>query len=195
MSDSGIVNIHGKQYQTVALRVRNFREKYPLFTLSTEIVTRDVDCVVMRALIADEKGRLISTGHSEEYRKASTINKTSALENAETSAIGRALAAFGMGGTEFATADEVANAIAQQRGVHKPVDGAFESLSKERQNVVMDTAILVRGALQEGRDFDAFTYCESFDDAEEKIGLWSLLDSKQRRRIKEEADRHKKAVA
>lgn len=194
MADNGIVNIHGKQYQTVALRVKNFREKHPTYTLSTEIVSRDADCVVMKAVIADDKGRLIATGHSEEYRKASQINKTSALENAETSAIGRALAAFGLGGTEFATADEVANAIAQQKGIHKPVDGAFESLTKERQQVVMDTATQVRDYLMEGRDFDAYGLCESFKDADEKVALWSLLDSKMRRRIKDQAEAAKKAA-
>lgn len=194
MSDNGIVNIHGKQYQTVALRVKNFREKNPNFTLATEIVTRDAECVVMKATILDEKGRLIASGHSEEYRKASTINKTSALENAETSAIGRALAAFGLGGTEFATADEVANAIAQQKGGTRAVDGAFESLPKNRQEVVMDTATLVRDYLAENKDFDAYGLCESIKDADEKVALWSLLDSKQRRRIKDQASQAKEAA-
>lgn len=186
--DSGIVNIHGREYQTVAYRVNGFRTDFPKWTIQTEILHRDEEMVVMKASILDEMGRLIATGHSEERRAASTINKTSALENAETSAIGRALAAFGMGGTEFATADEVANAIAQQKGVHKPVDGAFESLTKERQKVVMDTAILVRDKLQENKDFDAFGLCEHFEDADEKVALWGLLDSKQRSRIKKQAE-------
>jgi hypothetical protein len=58
------------------------------------------------------------------------------LENAETSAIGRALAAFGLGGTEFATADEVANAIGQQRAaeaVQQPV--AFLNLAPKLQDL------------------------------------------------------------
>jgi hypothetical protein len=111
---SGTVNIHGREYQTVALRVQMFREAHPDLSLVTEIVARDEDCVVMKAKIANTEGRLLATGHSEEYRKSSQINKTSALENAETSAIGRALAALGFGGTEFATANEVQNAIHQQ---------------------------------------------------------------------------------
>lgn len=111
---TGIVNIRGKEYQTVALRVQMFREKCPDHSLTTEVVTRDEDCVVMVARIAAPDGRVIASGHAEEYRKSSQINRTSALENAETSAIGRALAAFGMGGTEFATANEVQNAIHQQ---------------------------------------------------------------------------------
>lgn len=112
--DTGIVDIRGKQYQTVALRVQNFRTVHPDFSLVTAVVDRAPEYVVMRAEIHDAGGRVIATGHAEEYRTSSQINKTSALENAETSAIGRALAAFGMGGTEFATANEVMNAIHQQ---------------------------------------------------------------------------------
>lgn len=111
---TGIIDIRGKQYQTVALRVQLFREAHPDKSLTTDMIVRDEECVVMRATIADETGRVLATGHSEEYRKSSQINRTSALENAETSAIGRALAAFGFGGTEFATANEVQNAIHQQ---------------------------------------------------------------------------------
>jgi len=68
--------------------------------------------VITRITNAD--GRVIATGLAEEVRGSTNINKTSALENAETSAVGRALAFFGLGGTEIASADEVANAINQQ---------------------------------------------------------------------------------
>ena len=134
--NNGKVNIHGREYETVALRVQKFKSAYPNHALTTEVLTRDEDCVVMKASIYNPEGRLIATGHAEEYRKSSTINKTSALENAETSAIGRALAAFGLGGTEFATADEVANAIGQQRAaeaVQQPV--AFLSLAPKLQDL------------------------------------------------------------
>ena len=111
---SGIVDIRGKQYQTVAYRVGLFRAAHPEHSLTTQVLVRDDECVVICATIADPTGRVIANGHSEEYRSATQINKTSALENAETSAIGRALAAFGLGGTEFASANEVQNAIHQQ---------------------------------------------------------------------------------
>jgi hypothetical protein len=113
---TGIIDIRGKQYQTVALRIQTFRERHPEHGIETEVLIRDDDCVVMRATIKDATGRVMATGHSEEYRKSSQINRTSALENAETSALGRALAAFGFGGTEFASANEVENAIHQQQG-------------------------------------------------------------------------------
>lgn len=113
---SGKVNIHGKEYETVALRVQRFREVHGMeYSLITEVLHRSEQCVVMIARILDSNGRIIATGHAEEYRTSSSINKTSALENCETSAIGRALAAFGMGGTEFASADEVANAITKKQ--------------------------------------------------------------------------------
>lgn len=115
MSNSGIVNIRGKEYQTVALRIQKFREVKPLWSIQTSIVERTQDVVVMVCEIYSEDQRLIATGHAEESRKSSQINQTSALENCETSAIGRALAAAGFGGTEFASADEVANAIHQQK--------------------------------------------------------------------------------
>jgi hypothetical protein len=198
--DSGVVNIHGKQYQTVALRVKNFREAHADFTLFTEIIHRDGEMVVMKASIMDDKGRVIATGHSEERRAASTINKTSALENAETSAIGRALAAFGLGGTEFATADEVANAITQQRGPSGPIPanhGAGDELDAEQKKMVELTRDKIVIALADGKDFDAYALCESLTDEmlHEKLYLWSLLDSKQRSAIKKQADKAKQKAA
>ena len=115
----GIVPIHGKQYKTVAYRVNEFRQLHPEYTVSTELVEANDTLVVMKASISNDEGRLLATGFAEEVRAASKINRTSALENAETSAIGRALAALGLAGTEDASADEVANAISQQN------DGEF----------------------------------------------------------------------
>ena len=125
----GIVPIHGKQYKTVAYRVNEFRSQYPDYTVSTELVEANDTLVVMKASISNEQGRLLATGFAEEVRAASKINRTSALENAETSAIGRALAALGLAGTEYASADEVASAIKQQN------DGEFlEFMATVREN-------------------------------------------------------------
>ena len=189
--DTGIVNIHGKEYQTVAYRVSKFRESHGLkLSLATELVSRDEDCVVMKATISDEDGRVLATGHAEEYRKSSQINKTSALENAETSAIGRALAAMGLGGSEFASADEVAQSIHQRaKGVHKPTDGAWDKVSPERAKVLRQTADQIRSYMEEGRDFDAYGILENSNfETEEKVAIWTLFDSKERRRLKEAKD-------
>lgn len=121
MADKHTVNIHGKEYETVASRVSRFREEIGhSLSISTKIIEVTENRVIMKATIKDAKGFVIATGHAEEVRAASTINKTSALENCETSAIGRALAAFGLAGTEFASADEVAGAISQQGKIADP---------------------------------------------------------------------------
>jgi hypothetical protein len=110
---TGKVKIHGKEYKTVALRVAEFRAAHPDYTIQTELIEANDVLVIMKATISN-CGVVIATGYAEEVRAASKINSTSALENAESSAVGRALAFFGLGGTEIASADEVANAIQQQ---------------------------------------------------------------------------------
>lgn len=122
--DTGIVNIHGKQYHTVAKRVQDFREANAEYGLLTEVAFREGDLVAVKASIVDKDGRVLATGHAEEDRTKGQVNRTSALENAETSAIGRALSAFGFAGTEFASANEVENAIHQQGEPVELIDGA-----------------------------------------------------------------------
>lgn len=118
--DTGIVNIHGKDYKTVAKRVDEFRKEHGTkMAIITSLVSIDEKTVVMKTEIIDENQRVIATGFAEENRQASQINRTSALENCETSAIGRALANFGLAGGEYASADEVANAINQQNAPSK----------------------------------------------------------------------------
>jgi hypothetical protein len=104
------IKIHGKDYETVASRVARFRAVYGQWCIATELLHHDAERVVMKAVVADHEGTVMGVGHAEEYRKASSINKTSAMENAETSAIGRALAACGYGGTEYASANEIVGA-------------------------------------------------------------------------------------
>lgn len=186
-SDSGVVMIHGKAYTTVASRVAKFRQEgTPTadWAITTEVLFRDPEVVVMKASIADEKGRIIATGHAEEVRASSQINKTSALENAETSAIGRALAALGMAGTEFASADEVAQAIKQQ-GVHRPSDGAMESLPPDIQMQARDVAMEVIGFMEKGKILEAAKWIKAANfQPEAEIAMWALLPSGMRAALK-----------
>jgi deoxycytidylate deaminase len=131
------VNIHGKEYHTVAERVHAFRETAPDLTIETEIVRWEGDDVVVKASISDN-GKLIATGLAHEVRGSTNINKTSHVENCETSAIGRALAAFGLAGTEYATADEVANAIAQQQ--EKEIQSRINELLIENTQTILKYA-------------------------------------------------------
>ena len=119
--ETGIIKIHNKEYKTVALRVNEFRQTHNIdLGITTELVEANDSVVIMRASIADKDGFVIGTGYAEEQRNSTMINKTSALENCETSAIGRALAACGYAGTEYASANEVENAIHQQKQPYTP---------------------------------------------------------------------------
>ncbi len=113
----GEINIRGKIYRTVALRVNEFRtlEKYENYGCETDLVSIDNVKVVVKAVITNAENRIVATGYGEEFRSAGNINKTSALENCETSAIGRALACLGLGGEEYASANEVQAAIEGQK--------------------------------------------------------------------------------
>ena len=193
---SGIVNIRGKEYQTVAYRVQIFREKHPDWTLATEVLHRDAECVVIRASISDEMGRLRSTGHSEEYRKATQINKTSALENAETSAIGRALAGLGIGGTEFASANEVQNAIAQQNKV-TPTSGAEERLSEAERRKVEGLVEEIQMILKMDGPVDAVKAYMSAgieQESDQYVYFWTFFDSKERSAMKKAKESLKEAA-
>lgn len=110
------INIHGRLYHTVAERVEALRQHMGLdVSIMTEILPHgDPDIVRMKATVAAGT-TIIATGFAEENRNATTINKTSALENCETSAVGRALAFMGLSGGEIASSNEVEQAIHQQK--------------------------------------------------------------------------------
>jgi len=110
-------NIRGKQYVEVNERIKFFRqeEQYKNWSLITEFTVLDDAQCVCKASIADPEHRIISVGHAHEVQGSSNINKTSYVENCETSAIGRALAMLGIGiDTSIASANEVSDAIAKQ---------------------------------------------------------------------------------
>lgn len=201
----GVVNIRGKEYQTVALRVHTFRESFKNASLITEVLHRDLDCVVMKATVLDESGRVLATGHAEEYRKASDINRTSALENCETSAIGRALASLGIGGTEFASADEVARAISGAKGEpikkafaapHKPTDGIDEAISDDKKAELDELALYMIDCHAQGKELDAIRVYYEIPENDEKIYVWKQLaaESKLRALIKANSPHNKEAA-
>ena len=120
------ISIHGKDYATVALRLAVLRRNLGAkATINTAIVSIDKDTVVCKATV-HVGGTLIATGHAEERRAASRINQTSALENCETSAVGRALAFCGIINDGIASAEEVAAAIEQQ---DKKIQNALTDLN------------------------------------------------------------------
>lgn len=103
--------IKGKKYITVNQRVLAFRQLYPNGRINTEIVKISADngtTVIVKASVYDGDA-LISTGHAlETPAKNKNINQFSALENCETSAVGRALGLLGIGSTDsIASLEEV----------------------------------------------------------------------------------------
>ena len=116
-------NIRGKQYVEVNERIKFFRqeEQYKHWSLITEFPVLDSEQCVCKASIADTEHRIIATGHAHEVQGSSNINKTSYVENCETSAIGRALAMLGIGiDTSIASANAVSDAIAKQEEASAP---------------------------------------------------------------------------
>jgi len=108
------ISIHGKDYATVALRIGVARRVLgSSLNITTEIISIDKDTVVMKASIEIDK-KYISTGYAEEKRTASRINQTSAVENCETSAVGRALAFCGFTNDQIASAEELSSALENQ---------------------------------------------------------------------------------
>ena len=108
------IDIKGKEYITVNERVKEFRRLHPQGQLITTIMANADSQVLFKAEVLIE-GVCVATGHAYEKEGSSFINKTSYIENCETSAIGRALGMAGIGiDTSLASADEVKNAVKQQ---------------------------------------------------------------------------------
>ena len=104
------IDYQGKKYVLVADRINYFNEFYPYGSITAEIVKDEGNIIQFKATITPD-GRIpqrFFTGHAEEIRGIGFVNKTSAVENAETSAIGRALAMMGIGVLDsVASMDEI----------------------------------------------------------------------------------------
>ena len=101
-------------YAEVNQRIRVFRMLYPEGTIETEMLSNENGvCVFKAEIYADDI--LLGTGHAYEKENSTFINKTSYIENCETSAVGRALAMCGIGiDKSIASAEEVINAVNNQ---------------------------------------------------------------------------------
>ena len=110
-------NIRGKKYVEVNERIKFFRQedKYSNWGILTEFPLVDSEQCMCVCSIVTPDGHVVAQGTAHEVRGASNINKTSYVENCETSAVGRALAILGIGiDTSIASANEVQDAIAKQ---------------------------------------------------------------------------------
>lgn len=109
------MDVKGKEYAEVNQRIKAFRSICPGGAIVTEMLSNDNGMCVFRATIMDEEMRILGTGTAYEKETSSYINKTSYIENCETSAVGRALGMCGFGiDTSIASAEEVQNAMLNQ---------------------------------------------------------------------------------
>ena len=109
------IDVKGKDYAEVPQRIKAFRSLFPNGAIETSIISNDNQMVVMKATVRDDEGHILGEGHAYEKESSSFINKTSYIENCETSAVGRALGMCGFGiDTSVASYEEVANAISNQ---------------------------------------------------------------------------------
>jgi hypothetical protein len=160
----GIVttNIKGKEYAAVNGRINAFRRLYPQGFISTEILSMDAGVVVMKATCGYyENGQsvVLGTGMAYEREGSSNINKTSYIENCETSAVGRALGMAGIGvTTAVASSEEVQNASLQQEELENDVDPQKRVALIDEINAMM-------------KDYDQDTKRTLFAQALQEAGL------------------------
>lgn len=148
------MNIKGKEYAQVNERIKAFRMLYPEGLIRTELVSNDNGVCIFRAYVGyDDK--LLATGTAYEREDANYINKTSYIENCETSAVGRALGMLGIGiDTSVASAEEVEVAVIKQDR-----NDAIEELREMAQRAnVSETHICTQAGVERLEDLDPQTY-------------------------------------
>lgn len=121
------VKIRDKEYVEVNERLKAFRTlpEYKGYSLESDIYDYDKEkgIITIKAIIRDADGVIKATGYAQEKESSSFINKTSFVENCETSAWGRALGNLGIGiDTSVASAEEVENAINNQTEPTEQID-------------------------------------------------------------------------
>ena len=143
----------GKKYTMVKERIEAFRIVFGTdLGITTKVLHMDDVRVAVQCDITNVDGFVIASGIAEEERNASRITKTSALEVAQTSAAGRALAMLGLAGGEFASGDEIFNAQNTEKAQAK---GAFKPAAQAAPAMTLDTDARVDASIEFYADCDA----------------------------------------
>lgn len=172
--------VKGKNYVMVNERVKAFRELFPMGTISTNIEHLGDGMVVMRTIVSD--GDLVlATGLAYEKETSSYINKTSYIENCETSAVGRALGFLGIGiDASMASAEELANAITQQnemKDAEKTEEVRKQKIGKDKGEALMS---LLEKAGQDSKAFLKVFKVEKPEDLTEEQHLYIVQELAKR---------------
>lgn len=111
-----MANFNLEEYATVNERIQEFYTRYPDGVVQTDLILNENGTVIFKAYIyKNQEDNKPTIGHAMEKEGSSFINKTSHIENAETSAVGRALAMMGFCiKKSIASREEVENAKLNQ---------------------------------------------------------------------------------
>lgn len=152
-------DIKGKPYMEVNQRIKAFRMVYPTGYIHTEMASNTNGVCIFRTDVGyyDGEGNKIelATGTAYEKEGEGFINKTSYIENAETSCVGRALGMAGFGvDASVASAEEVQNAIIQQEQTEKEEKVNNEKVTEKDVNTLK--AVLVKKGVHEQSLLDRY---------------------------------------
>lgn len=170
-------NIKGKDYAEVNQRIKAFRMCYPEGFITTTLLSNSDGVCIFRAAVGyyDADGNEFILGHGTAYEKEGStfINKTSYIENCETSAVGRALGMAGFGiDTSVASYEEVATAIANQ-------EPEYPSVFCPKCGKQMLGVRSPKGKLWTPQQIkDKYGMCEDCYKNEQKAKLEGLIDEK-----------------
>ena len=136
------IDIKGKSYVMVNERILEFRRENPDYHLRSEMIHNEGGVCIFKAEVVDMNGDVVATGHAYEKEGSTFINKTSYIENCETSAWGRALGCLGIGiGESIASAEEVGNAIKQQETAPEDFVSPTQKQEEEAKQMLIDAGL------------------------------------------------------
>lgn len=137
------IDIKGKEYSEVNQRIKAFRMVYPDGIIDTKMISNENGVCVFKAQVGyydfDGSVKWLGTGYAYEKENSTFINKTSFIENCETSAVGRALGMAGFGiDVSVASAEEVQNAIANQEMSKEDADNYTMTFGKYKDKTLKE---------------------------------------------------------
>lgn len=132
-------NIKGRDYAEVNQRIKAFRMVYPEGTIQTTLISNENGVCVFNAKVFNEEMKLLASGTAYEKENSTFINKTSYIENCETSAVGRALGIAGFGiDVSVASAEEIQNAINNQEITQEEADSYKLTFGKYKDKTLKE---------------------------------------------------------